>query len=359
MPVTEYGLSTFPLTLAEVENNNISRSVAQTMLSDAISLETIYRLAASRLFYFGAFSPGGQEVTHNFIYADIDNGFGFSNIAGYDWEVNITQYLGLTDRYFVGEFGNYLGLNDAQRVNRVYSASASNAIAWSADHAGLVAPYALERAYTVGNSMLDQMVYAAFVHDAVDYFDLEGALDSSATEFEREFTDSCAKQHVTFKITGGDCPGKEYAPHIGSSDGPDVYPAVPAAAPVLTSGTLTLTHPRVSPTLTLVLKNPDFGNTDILDFAKIDRKTRGGDRKIFSDLDWGQTQSFSLTVTNLCTTTTLDQIITFLNTSLGEEIGLTDWEGRVWKGIIVAPESDVASNAGGYRVDIIFEGELA
>lgn len=91
----------------------------------------------------------------------------------------------------------------------------------------------------------------------------------------------------------------------------------------------------------------------------MDRVTRGGDRKIFSDLGWGSTQSFELTITNICNTTvTIDNIIDFLNTSLGEEIGLLDWENRQWKGIIVAPETEVTPTTTGHTVRIVFEGEL-
>ena len=158
------------------------------------------------------------------------------------------------------------------------------------------------------------------------------------------------------------------AQHMARQQGPDgvignsddtTYDEVPAAAPTLGQGVLTLTYPRVTPTLTLVLKNPEFGNLDVIRFTKVDRRTRGGDRKFFTDSGWGSTQSFELEITNVCdTTATIDEILEFLNTSLGGEVGLLDWENRQWKGIIVAPETDVIPQVGGHTVRIIFEGEL-
>jgi hypothetical protein len=350
----------FPIHLGELESNEITRSVTDTIgFTQSAVLGTVYALAADRLFFFGAYDPGpsgeyGQLATHNYFYEDANNSFAFSNVAGYNWFIEIRQWLGFTDRYNVGDFGNYLGLRDSVRV--AVSESLGNTFSFN-QHGGPNYE-ALTRAYNATNSFsFGETIVGGFSEDVRNDFDLEDLIDSSATEFERDFTQSCVKQHVSYRITGPQCQDKQYSPAIGES-GDTSYPEVPSTPPTLGSGVLTLTYPRITPTTTLVLKNPEFGNADTLSFTKIDRTTRGGERKIYSDTKWASSQAFQLQVRNVCDPN-IDEILAFLNASLGKEIGLLDWEGRTWKGIIVAPETEVSPQVGGFEVSIIFEGELA
>jgi hypothetical protein len=361
MGVPQFGDTSglFPILLGELEDNTIERDASNDLgFTQTLTLDTIYRLAADRLFFFGAYDPGptgeyGQEATHNYIFEDVSNDLGFIDVIGYNWNLEIRQYLGFTDRYLTDVIGNNLGFRDSVKI--AISETCSNSFNWN-DH-GPPDYEALTQAYAALNTMgLSDSAVGGFVEDVRNDFNLEDVIDAAATEFERDFTQSFIKQHVAYRITGASCLEKEYAPAIGDS-GDTSYPEVPSAAPSLGSGVLTLTHPRVTPTTTLVLKNPEFGNQDVLTFTKIDRKTRGGERKIYSDQKWAKSQSFELTVQNVCDPD-IDEILDFLNTSLGEEIGLLDWENRTWKGIIVAPETEVVPQVSGFRVSIIFEGEL-
>lgn len=313
-------------------------------------------LAANRLFFFSPFGEEGQDLQHNYFTEDVSNAFEFDNVAGYNQELSVTDYLGFTDRYFVPAFGNSLGLVDS--VRRAYEVSAENQFDWN-DHSDDPAE-ALFRTYNVSNDFnFTIVITASNFQELYQYIELGDSVDSGETEFARPSTHSVIKQHLSFKITGSTCPEKEYAPFVGSS-GDASYPEVSVTPPTLGSGVFTLTYPRVSPTTTLTLKNPAFGNTDSLRFVKIDRRTRGGDRKIFSDLEWAKTQTLELTIENICETeTTLDELLNFLNTSLGKQIGLLDWENRQWEGIILAPETEIIPTVRGYRIRIIFEGELA
>jgi len=345
----------FPILLGEVESGTFVQDASNTfVLSQTLTLEEIYRLAANRLFFFGAYGPEGQLATHNYFYEDVSNTFTLTGVSGYDWEDDIIQYFGFSGtRVNPGNFGNYFGFSG--ETHRVFADSLSNAFDWNLHDTGA----ALLQSHNVSNTFVMTQgidgIRLEFVYDVFGWVDV---VDTGSMAFNRRPTQSMLKQSVTFSVSGSKCPEKEYAPFIGSS-GDDSYPAMSATPPTLGSGVLTLTHPRVSPTTTLVLKNPDFGNSDVLRFTKVDRRTRGGDRKIFSDLGWGSTQSFELTISNVCSTdVTIDEMLDFLNTSLGEEIGLLDWENRQWKGIIVAPETDVTPQRGGWSVRIIFEGEL-
>jgi len=375
MGANQFGSSTFPFVLGLVNDNNVTRDVAQTFLTDGISLGTVYRNAADRIFFFGAY-PGplggptgeiGQEATTNFVYGDVANTFfdgPKSNLAGRDWQVDVQQDIGFTERYRINPFADQMFSAAADpassRVGRVFAHDATNEFDWN-DHDGDVAYEALQRTYLASNtfSWTQTLLDTPEVGDLFDTFLVDAqTLDTAGTDFGGTAAQTFLRQHVTFRVQGAICPEKEYTPFVGES-GDSSYPEVSTTPPILGSGVLTLTHPRVTPTLTLTLKNPEFGNSDVITFTKVDRQTRGGDRKFFADSNWGSTQSFELSIENVQSCkVTIDEILEFLNTSLGEEIGLLDWEGRQWKGIIVAPESDVIPRVGGHDVRILFEGEL-
>jgi hypothetical protein len=148
-----------------------------------------------------------------------------------------------------------------------------------------------------------------------------------------------------------------YSPSVGF--GPFLIPATP---PVLTPGTLTLFWPFVSPSLTLVLRNPEFGNKISFNANRINRKSRGGTLRVFRKLGWPKFHTLQMDISVL-STTQIEDFKTFLNTTLGLEIGLTDHEGRTWKGIITTPDTDITqisgTSCGNFATSFQFEGELA
>jgi len=51
--------------------------------------------------------------------------------------------------------------------------------------------------------------------------------------------------------------------------------------------------------------------------------------------------------------------MTFLEESLGQEITLTDWEGRTWVGIVTTPDAEITRGKGcTNNLAFEFEGEL-
>lgn len=142
-----------------------------------------------------------------------------------------------------------------------------------------------------------------------------------------------------------------YAPQVGTGS----FPTEPV---ISKSPTMTLTHPFVSPTTTITIRSPEFGNRDTLEYQRIKRETTGGELTIFRDPSWPQSQILTLEVLNICGDD-LEALLSFFKTSLGQDVGLLDYEGRQWKGIILTPEADKTEvGPDRYSLSFEFQGEL-
>lgn len=149
-----------------------------------------------------------------------------------------------------------------------------------------------------------------------------------------------------------------YSPFIGEVTSGITPP--PANAPALGSATLTLTWPFVSPTTTLVLRNPQLNNSERFQFARINRTTRGGDLTVFADPTWPKQETLKVQIESL-TSAQKDSLQSFFEDNIGLEIGLLDDENKQWKGIITQPDADFTDVSGDgctYAVIFEFEGEL-
>lgn len=148
-----------------------------------------------------------------------------------------------------------------------------------------------------------------------------------------------------------------YAPFIGATADLDVV-VPPATQPTLTSGTLTLTWPFVSPSLTVILKNPEYDNKFQYQPTRINRETRGGSLIIFADPVWPKLKKLEFTVTYL-QGIQMQNLQAFLLASIGQTIGLLDWEGQQWKGIILNPDAEISNpQRGNWSIGLQFEGVL-
>jgi len=332
---------------------NLLAANAFSFTSD-VSLASFNLLVANRIFYFGTFGPGGQELTSNFVYETASNAFSFTSESGYNQTIDVIQYLGFTVRQFA-DANNSLRLNLNQKVAEAYVVDVSNEFHFLRHDDPFFE--ALKRVYNVSNTMLTDAVFRHVTEDAENAFSFVELADMSGTEFVRDFTQSCIKQHLSYSISGSSCPAEKiYSPFVGDSDDA-TYPAVSETPPTLGDGTLKFEYnPPLSPTVTLLLRNPDFGNTDERLFTKVDRQTRGGDRKIFSDLSWPNAQTLRFGVKNVCPADA-DEILSFMNQSRGQTVTLFDWENRQWSGLIMN-ESEVFQDTDGTTFDIVFEGVL-
>jgi len=283
-----------------------------------------------------------------------------SNQASPDAYREITQYLGFTDRHF--EDVTQLLFTELEPGVVTIAEVVNVANFFFTDPAN---DNKVERAYVADMSLgFSSVIVQTFENEINMTLGLGETLDTSSNSYTQTTTQGgFLKQSIALSITGNNCREEEFAPIIGASDD-ESFDEMLTSAPALTDGdTLTLTYPFTSPTSTLILANPNFGNDDTFSFTRIDRRTRGGDRKIFTDPKWAKWERLELTIEGIgCnndnTSTTLQDIIDFLNLTLGKEIGFADWEGRKWKGIIVAPETEIGESQLGKTLQLTFEGEL-
>jgi hypothetical protein len=99
-------------------------------------------------------------------------------------------------------------------------------------------------------------------------------------------------------------------------------------------------------------------NRDRNAYTRVNSETRGGELIVYSDPTWPKIRTLAVTVVGL-TETQVNELQTFMNSTLGQEVGLTDWEGRLWKGYITNP-NEAATQDGPQRwtVTFEFEGEM-
>jgi hypothetical protein len=328
-------------------NKNVAQSVG---FVQTLGLDLVVSRTTSNAIGLTA----GETITSNYIILAASNGLSLAGVSGPNATIDVIQYLGFTPRTLL-DASNLIGLS-AQRVAEATSVDAVNALFQVTG-----GPTVLWVHPASNDLALIVSALPIFEHTASNDLDLTGTASSAATNPSRDFTQSVISQHVSYTISDTKCREREYAPETGSvtrrSGGePANLPLGLPPAPTFSTGTLTLTHPYETPTLTLTLKSPEYGDTDSVSFQRIDRQTMGGDRKLFSDPAWGNWETLELRVERIDCEATIDEIITFLNTSLGEEIGLLDWDGQQWRGKILTPDSDITKQVSGWNVTIRFEG---
>jgi hypothetical protein len=360
VPSTGIDSSVLPFTLAKTDVDTTFQSASHSIgLTDSVTLSSIFKLASDRLFFFGANAPTGQAVSHNFVYRTIVDAFSFESLSGFNQEFDVVQYLGFTPRFFAPDIRQELfgPLGAGNKVAESFVVDATNTFSFLRHDS----PFneALVRAYNAGNLFgFTSTIFVHQIEDAEDTFSFQSIVDASSSSYTRPATHGVIKQHLTFHVTRNDCgPEKIYTPFVGDTPDPD-FPAISEIPPTLGTGTLRfeLSIPP-APLTSITLKNPEFSNADELRFTRLDRRTRGGDRKLFSDQDWGTVQTLRLRVARLCDKDA-DEIINFLNVSNGRQVTLFDWEGRQWPGLILNASTEVFTDENDTTTfDIVFEGQ--
>jgi hypothetical protein len=153
---------------------------------------------------------------------------------------------------------------------------------------------------------------------------------------------------------------QRYKPFVGEGpEGAPTPPSVTIGPPEHVALPFQLFYPAEAVVTDFVqLRAPNLGNKDRLGFNRILRETRGGTLIVFADPIWPKIQTLVLTFSGLRSVQT-QQLLTFLETHLGEEIGLIDWEGRAWKGIVTSPTEPVVQDGkDSFSASLEFEGEL-
>lgn len=338
---------------ASVPNTRVSTLLVEVLREDTspppspppISVVQTIGMAAKHV------TGQGALVLGSYIVYPVDN-LSLESACGYNQSAYVVQYLGFTPR-FLAYCSNGMFVEDEEapltgsHARILITENASNEL-------GLLLGESVIQSHAISNAFnFTQVVTPQNYQTATNQFSLIAAADTSDTEFEQGFNQGTIKQHVTYKISGSPCIEKDFSPAVGS--GTDNYPVMDTTEPVLAHADLTLTYPAITPTTTLALKNPVFGNTDNLVFQRVDRTTRGGDRIVYVDPTWPRDQVLDFQVENM-SEEQAEAVAAFINESLGKLVGLLDWEGTQWQGIIVAPDTELVESVTGYSMKLRFQG---
>ncbi len=152
----------------------------------------------------------------------------------------------------------------------------------------------------------------------------------------------------------------DYTPGVGEGNFDYIPP--PVTPPTLIRrATTVLTWPYNTPTLTLELRNPNFDNVEQFESRRVNRRTRGGTLDLYRDESWPKVQRLIMSFSWLCEDIlgTRTKLFEFLQRSIGQEIGLLDFESRQWKGILLTPSNAVSEpKRNGHSFTLEFEGDL-
>jgi hypothetical protein len=155
-----------------------------------------------------------------------------------------------------------------------------------------------------------------------------------------------------------DCSRKRYTPFQGDSTLTDISPPEeeiqsPQGSP---NDTFSLYTPYIGTLEEKIdLRAPELDNRDRNAYTRVNRETRGGKLIVYSDPDWPNVRTMAVTIVGL-TESQVDSFQSFTQNTLGQQIGVTDWEGQLWKGFITNP-GEPATQDGKARWTITFEFE--
>ncbi len=106
----------------------------------------------------------------------------------------------------------------------------------------------------------------------------------------------------------------------------------------------------------LVIRKPDFGDSDSYEVFRVQRNSRGGDLQIYSDPMWPTTEILEMKFSYLSGTEAGD-LLDFMDATNGAKINFTDHYGRKWEGFILTPEAAVIQDKRvGFNITIRFQG---
>lgn len=158
------------------------------------------------------------------------------------------------------------------------------------------------------------------------------------------------------------CGRKQYTPFQGENTVPNLTAPPPSNVlrdPQGDTGNFSLYQPYLgTPLEEVILRKPELDNRDRNAYTRINQETRGGKLVVYADPDWPKVRTLAVTVVGL-TEAQVDDLQDFMQTTVGEEIGITDWEGRLWKGFITNPNEPATQDGRSmWTVSFEFQGEM-
>ena len=112
----------------------------------------------------------------------------------------------------------------------------------------------------------------------------------------------------------------------------------------------------------LIFGNVDFGDSDVIEHTRINRRARGENLIVYRDPRWPRTETLKFKLTDLSASQG-KSILEFINFNLAQQIKFSDWIGVRWIGVIVNPETQLVQPgrdlgcSGRYEIEIEFQGE--
>jgi hypothetical protein len=157
------------------------------------------------------------------------------------------------------------------------------------------------------------------------------------------------------KTTMSDC---LYSPQV-SPGNPNITPPTTVAPTVVLATQVTFTYPPVSPTLTVSIDAPNFNNRDTIRISRVSRETRGKTFRTFRNSSWPVVRRLAIAIERI-DPTAVANLKTFINSTIGKQIGYMDHESRHWVGVILNPDSAISQEGPGcqYTLSLNFEGVL-
>jgi hypothetical protein len=117
----------------------------------------------------------------------------------------------------------------------------------------------------------------------------------------------------------------------------------------------TLEYPVGAPTLSVVLRNPEFGNLERVDMSQTQNVTRAGERHCVRDSIWPTVETFVYQFATL-TRSKVTEVRDFFVQTAGLEIQInTDHLGQLIHGIIISPVNDIVTQRDDCSYDVGFE----
>lgn len=165
-------------------------------------------------------------------------------------------------------------------------------------------------------------------------------------------TASCPKQYIF---------SPQVTPSVGSSP-PSITP------PVFTHReNIVLTYPYISPTLTIRLRTPSFGDTNVVTVESVRNVTVSNVPRFYRDPTWPVAEILTYNIEATYDVRTVDltsyplaslvEFQTFIRDSIGSEIGLLDFNNVQWHGFILNPDAPFLRNQlNNSAINLIFRG---
>lgn len=112
-------------------------------------------------------------------------------------------------------------------------------------------------------------------------------------------------------------------------------------------------------TLSVQLRNPDFGDKEDIEIRRINRKTRGGDLVMYRDPSWPKFVTYDWKWSFL-KQSDLYRMLDFMKRSLGQRITVVDYEGRTLSNAIITTPAEQFSQDGreDYKAALKFQVDL-